>query len=178
MNGMCVLRGASCLDPYDAFDSDWSLLRIVRTRRSSNETQLDTNCCCEWPAYVSWCFLFRSIRLIRLVRLRLVSIMHFLNPVYIKRSLLECELLLCMKFVHFVVLLAMPGPLHQGIVAPNCSEVSQLGPGNTHFKCYFLGMSTRKVISVRVRPWAKTYGAPAVRRTGLGQLWSCKFNFW
>ena len=57
-----------------------------------------------------------------------------------------------MKFVHFVVLLAMSGPLHQGIVAPNCSEVSQLGPLNTYFKGHFSGMSTRLIIAVRVRP--------------------------
>ena len=61
-----------------------------------------------------------------------------------------------MKFVHFV--------------APNCSEVSQLGPGHTYLKCPFLGISTRKIISAGVRPWAKTLCARAVRRTGRGQL--------
>ena len=96
--------------------------------------------------------------------------MHFLNPVWIKWNLFECELLLCMTFVHFVVLLAMSGPLQQGIVAPNCSKVSQLGPLNTYFMGRFSGMSTRQIIAVRVRPWAKTYGVLAFRRTGLDQL--------
>ena len=65
-----------------------------------------------------------------------------------------------MKFVHFVVLLAMhfvvllamPSPLHQGIACANCSEVSQLGPLNTYFKGHFSGMSPRQIIAVRVRP--------------------------
>ena len=77
-----------------------------------------------------------------------------------------------MKFVHVVVLLAMPSRLHQGIACANCSEVSQLGPLNTYFQGHFSGMSPHLIIAVRVRPWAKTSGGLAVRRTGLGQLWS------
>ena len=53
--------------------------------------------------------------------------------------------------------LFMSGPLHQGTVAPNCSEVSQLGPGNTYFKCHILGLSTHKIISAGL--WAN-YGWP------------------
>ena len=37
----------------------------------------------------------------------------------------------------FVVLLARQGLLHQGAVAPRCSEVSQLGPGNAYLKSHF-----------------------------------------
>ena len=57
-----------------------------------------------------------------------------------------------MKFVHFVVLLAMSGSLHQGVVAPKCSEVSCLGPGNAYFKCHCLGISARIIISSSVHP--------------------------
>ena len=42
-----------------------------------------------------------------------------------------------MKVVHFVVLLATVGRLHQGVVALKCSEVSQVGPGNTFLSVIF-----------------------------------------
>ena len=54
--------------------------------------------------------------------------------------------------VYFLVLLALPGPLYQGIVTPNCSEVSQLGPENAILNLHFKGMNMGKIIPFGVRP--------------------------
>ena len=58
-----------------------------------------------------------------------------------------------------VVIPAVPAPLQQGAVAPECSKVSQLGPVNTYFKSRFKGMGARKFKTSGVRPGTKTYVA-------------------
>ena len=54
--------------------------------------------------------------------------------------------------VYFLVLLALPGPLHQGFVTAMCSEVSQLGPENAILNLHFKGMNMGKIIPFGVRP--------------------------
>ena len=69
-----------------------------------------------------------------------------------------------------VVIPAVPAPLQQGAVAPECGKVSHLGPVNTYFKSHFLGMGTCKFKKSGVRPRPKTYAYVTVRRTDHGQL--------
>ena len=63
--------------------------------------------------------------------------MRCLNLVYLKGSLIRCELLLRMTWLHFVVLVALPGPPQLIAVAPRRSKISQLGPINAYFKPFY-----------------------------------------
>ena len=61
-----------------------------------------------------------------------------------------------MNYMHFVVLVTLPGPLHLGAVVFRCSKVSQLGPVNTYSMLHFSGMRTHGN-DVRACPRPKMY---------------------